>query len=126
MFIRPAKVLVVILLATTLGMHWALLQTLAWTTMLAGNLSSTSFHEAVTKTFDGKHPCPLCKAVEAGKNSEHKADFTFDAFKPEFPLNAEVLAPCAPTAFQLYPSRNFFAKSLFLKPLTPPPRGSVA
>ena len=35
MFARLARLLVVLMLATTLGAHWALLQTFAWTTMLA-------------------------------------------------------------------------------------------
>jgi hypothetical protein len=126
MFIRPAKVLVVIMLATTLGMHWALLQTFAWTAMLADNLSSAPFHEAVARTFDGKHPCPLCKAVAAGKSSEHKTEFTYAALKFEFPLSAEALVPSAPSAYELYPRENFFAASLSDKPLTPPPRGSFA
>lgn len=126
MFIRPAKVLVVLMLVTTLGMHWALLQTLAWSTMLVDNLCSVSFHEAVTKTFDGKHPCPLCKAVAAGKNSERKKEFTFAAFKPEFPLFAEVILSPAPSAHQLYPAKDYFAKSLTQQPPTPPPRGYFA
>jgi hypothetical protein len=126
MFIRPAKVLVVIMLATTLGMHWALLQTLAWTTMLADNLNSVPFQEAVTKTFDGKHPCPLCKAVAAGKNSEHKKEFSFDSFKPEFPLFAEVIVPVAPSEYQLCPRENFSAPFLTQQPPTPPPRGCLA
>jgi hypothetical protein len=28
----------------------------------------------MSKTFDGRHPCPLCKLVRAGKASEKKPD----------------------------------------------------
>ncbi|HXR04326.1 MAG TPA: hypothetical protein VN836_06415 [Verrucomicrobiae bacterium] len=51
MFFRPGEMLVVIAPAATLGAHWALLQTVAWTTMLADNLQSCSFHDAVVKNL---------------------------------------------------------------------------
>jgi hypothetical protein len=126
MFVRLARLLVVLMLATTLGMHWALLQTFAWTTMLADNLRSGSLTEAVVKTFDGKHPCCLCKAVKEGRDSEHKKEFTFSVFNPEFPPFLEEQKVIAPTRFQLYPRQNFFAQSLTQQPLTPPPRGCFA
>lgn len=123
MFMRPAKVLVVIMLAATLGMHWALLQTIAWSAMLADNLQSASFREAMIKTFDGEHPCCLCKAVKAGRNSENKKEFTLATFQPEFPLSGENPTLIAPSEFQLYPQKDFFATVMSLPPPTPPPRG---
>src|SRR5208283_3619426 len=51
LFLRFGKAMVAVALVLTLGGHWALLQTMAWTTMLAGNLQSRSLHEAVTQTF---------------------------------------------------------------------------
>ena len=126
MLVRLARLLVVLMLATTLGAHWALLQTFAWTAMLADNLRSESLTEAVVKTFDGKHPCCLCKAVKEGRNSEQKKEFTFSAFKPEFPPFSEQHGLVAPSEFKLYPLQNFSAKSLTQQPLTPPPRGCFA
>jgi hypothetical protein len=123
MFIRPAKVLVVLMLATTLGMHWALLQTIAWTAMLADNLHSAPFHEAMIRTFDGQHPCCLCKAVTAGRNSEQKQEITFPALKLEFPVFQENIRLVAPAEYRVYPSENFSATSLTQQPPTPPPRG---
>ena len=35
--------------------------------MLADNLTTHSFGAALQRTFDGKHPCPLCKAIAEGK-----------------------------------------------------------
>ena len=68
-----------------LGAHWALLQTVAWTTMLADNLRTHSLSESVARTFDGKYPCPICKAIAAGKKSEKKNEFTLQTQKLEFP-----------------------------------------
>lgn len=110
-------------LATTLGLHWTLLQTIAWTTMLANNLQSCSFRDAVVKTLDGKHPCCLCKAIAAGKKSEKKNQFTAQIQKQEFPPVKENLVLIAPSNFQLMPPVNSFAVSLAQKPPTPPPRG---
>jgi len=80
---------VVAALVLTTGAHWAALQTVAWTTMLAANLSSQqSLAEAVSETFDGKHPCPLCKAITAAKKSEKKSELVSPTLKMEFPLVA--------------------------------------
>lgn len=59
--------LVVVALCLSLGVHWALLQSLAWTGMLLSWSQEVSLVEAVKNTFDGEHPCPLCKAVESGQ-----------------------------------------------------------
>lgn len=124
MFIRVGKIFVVVALAATLGWHWAALQTVAWTTMLADNLRTQPFAEAMARTFDGKHPCPLCKAVAAGKKSEKKNEFTLQTQKLEFPPVTERLILIAPSQFELLPQKSSSAKSLTQKPPTPPPRAA--
>jgi hypothetical protein len=124
MFVRIGKCLVIAALVATTGAHWALLQSVAWTTMLADNLHSASLPEAFVKTFDGKHPCCLCKAIAAGKKSEQKKEFTSPIQKPEFPPVMENFVLFAPSHFQLLPQVSFFSESLTQKPLTPPPRES--
>src|SRR5271154_7123484 len=123
MFIRIGKMFVVIALVTMLGAHWALLQTVAWTTMLADNLCTQSVKEAVTETFDGNHPCCLCKAIAAGKQSEKKTEFNLQTQKLEFPPSKENFALIAPSQFHLLPQENSPAKSLAQKPPLQPPRG---
>jgi hypothetical protein len=122
-FKRFGKIFLVLALATMLGAHWTLLQTVAWTTMLADNLCTQSVKEAVTETFDGNHPCDLCKAIAAGKQSEKKTDFSFQSQKLEFPPARQNFVLIAPSQFQLLPQENSFAKSLLQKPLLQPPRG---
>jgi hypothetical protein len=122
-FVRTGKICLVLALVAMLGAHWALLQTVAWTRMLADNLHSSSFCDAVTKTFDGQHPCPLCKAIAAGKQSEKKTEFSFLSQKLEFPPLKENFILIAPSQFQLLPLENSSAKSLSQKPLLQPPRG---
>jgi hypothetical protein len=125
-FVRLGKIFVIVALIATTGMHWAALQSVAWTTMLAGNLRTHSITEAMTQTFDGKHPCRLCKAIVAAKKSEKKSEFTAQTQKLEFPPAKENPVLIAPSHFQLLPVADIFAESLNQQPLTPPPRGCFA
>jgi hypothetical protein len=67
---RAVRVVAVLLLSLSLGLHWVVLQSVAWTTMLIDRTQSSSFVTALRTTFDGKHPCRICKAVSAGKSAE--------------------------------------------------------
>ena len=122
MFARSGKVLVVLALVLTTGLHWAALQTVAWTTMLAANLTTSSVGEAVSDTFDGAHPCPLCKAITAGKKSEKQSDQTPLKLKLEFPPVAEKFVLFAPKVGEPFASVDRFAESFSPQPLLPPPR----
>jgi hypothetical protein len=121
-FARIGKMFVIVTLVATTGAHWALLQSVAWTTMLADNLRTQSMTEAVSQTFDGDHPCPLCKAIAAAKKSEHKSETTSPVQKLEFLPSAEKMILIAPKNFRFSPPVNYFAESLPQKPLLPPPR----
>jgi hypothetical protein len=52
------------------GGHWAMLQGVAWVTMVHDFSRGGSLTQAVEKTFDGKHPCAMCKKIAKAKNSE--------------------------------------------------------
>ena len=123
MFARLGKLCVIVALVATTGAYWAVLQSVAWTAMFADNLRTGSLTEAVSHTFDGRHPCALCKAIAAGKKSEKKSDFTLELKKLEFPPAAEKCVLFAPSRFELLPLANVFAESLAFEPPSPPPRG---
>jgi len=115
--------LVVGLLILSTGLHWAALQTVAWTTMLAANLSSQqSFATAVSQTFDGDHPCPLCQAIAVAKKSEKKSDALTLKLKIEYPPVADKLLLVAPRIFKTFQLDCRFADSLSAKPPVRPPR----
>ncbi len=126
MYVRFGKILIIVTLVTATGLHWAMLQSVAWTTMFADNLCTHSLSESVTRTFDGKYPCPLCKAIAAAQKSEKKNEFTAQTQKLEFPPTKENLVLIAPSDFQLLPLETTLAESLSQQPLTPPPRGHFA
>ena len=121
-FLRLGKILVIAALVVTTGAHWMALQTVAWTTMLAVNWSNGSFSEAVSTTFDGRHPCPLCKAIAAAKKSEQKKEFISATLKLEFPPVTESIVLIAPKTFFTVSASDRFGEASFLKPPVPPPR----
>ena len=78
------------------GAQWSALQSVAWTGMLAENLRNHSLADALTITFDGKHPCCLCRVIANAEKSGRKPTATAPSRKLEFPP--------ASTQFQLFAS----------------------
>lgn len=70
--IRASQYLLIGTLLVSMGGHLALLQTVAWGNMLVEFSSKGSFSEAMDKTFDGEHPCHLCKVVKKSKSEGEK------------------------------------------------------
>jgi hypothetical protein len=72
---RPVVALVLVL---CVGLHWPLLQSVAWMSMLVSYSREAGFEQAISNTFDGKHPCKICKLVQEGKKAEqHQAHAAF-------------------------------------------------
>ena len=123
MFARIGKMFLVFALAAMLGANWAFLQTVAWTGMLANNLRTQGLNEAISRTFDGEHPCPLCEAIAAGKKTESKDPVAGQTQKLEFPPLAGTIVFYAPPLPPCLPAADSFVKFFRPKPLLPPPRG---
>jgi hypothetical protein len=86
---RWAKIAVAMLLGVSLGMQWTVLQSLAWTTMLISRAGETSFVDAVRTTFDGRHPCSICRVVQKGKDAEKKQETNFTLKKIDATLSRD-------------------------------------
>ncbi|MGA3179172.1 MAG: hypothetical protein ABSF38_02385 [Verrucomicrobiota bacterium] len=121
MLARISKWVVVAMLSLTLEFHWTVLQSAAWVGMMVDYSRQGSLQEAVAKTFDGKHPCPLCLLVRAGKSSERKAAAQQTVRK------FDLFADCSP-CFHFPPAAEPRSLSLFVlpqrfeAPAPPPPR----
>jgi hypothetical protein len=87
---RTARFCILVLLIISIGGHWFLLQSAAWMGMLIDYSRDGSFTVAVCKTFDGKHPCCLCKAIAEGKKSEQKKEMQKSGGKIDFFFSANV------------------------------------
>jgi|SRR5690348_2599396 hypothetical protein len=112
-------------LVLAVGVPWPTLQTLAWLKMIADYSRGTTLVEALSMTFDGKHPCRLCHLIQQGQAKERQPqrDQTFDeklqlglppepVRLPDPPLGSLLLLASTPPACWSQP------------PATPPPRAT--
>lgn len=74
MLTRLSKWLIVLTLTLSIGAHWTFLQSVAWVGMIVSYSHNAPLTEAFSKTFDGEHPCKLCKFVQCGKATEKKQE----------------------------------------------------
>jgi hypothetical protein len=121
-FARIGKLFLIVALLVTTGAHWAALQSVAWVTMFADNARTAPLSAAFERTFDGKHPCPLCRQVSAGRSSEKKADLQSEVKKIEFVNQSPVFIFAAPEWFILAGRQECFPRSFSFSPPVPPPR----
>ncbi|MEP6662786.1 MAG: hypothetical protein ABJC04_03880 [Verrucomicrobiota bacterium] len=120
MFVRFAKCILVAALVCVLGGHWAVLQVTAWTGMAISYAQNDSFSSAISKTFDGKHPCKLCLLVKKGKAAEKKSESKFEIKKLESSLE-ETFVFSFPPLPQFSSAQVFQLPSRSSLPLSPPP-----
>lgn len=104
-------------------LHLPALQVVAWTGMVIKYAQDVPLTEALEMTFDGDHPCPLCKAIrkaQTGSQQEIKAP-NLPEHSPWVLESAEGWMPvfCArPDASFDHSSRT----SVLYRPPVPPPR----
>lgn len=115
-----------IVLALSLGLHWAVLQSVAWTGMIVRYSQTDTLFSAIQKTFDGKHPCSLCRFINEARNqrdnrSEDKLP-TFPNKLDPAPLTDPTWSCSAPEVAPLVLKSSPFPLPLTREPLTPPPR----
>jgi hypothetical protein len=53
------------------GGQWLMLQSVAWLNMVRDYSQSSTLSRALAKTFDGNHPCPLCRFIQKEKSAQH-------------------------------------------------------
>jgi hypothetical protein len=120
-FFRLSKSVLAVALAFSIGLHWGFLQSAAWVGMVISYSRSASLGEAIEKTFDGKHPCPLCKAVAEGKKSEQKQESSPAAGKLDFFFSRTMFVFSAPKYFWEVDPLDARATPPDNCPPTPPP-----
>lgn len=90
--------------------------------MLAENLQTSSWHKAIERTFDGRHPCCICKQIAADKQSEKKSDVQVEAKKLDYSYTSFEFVFSPPTAFYEVGDLQSAVTSLTRTPSVPPPR----
>jgi hypothetical protein len=119
---RLPRILIALALASSIGWHWAFLQAVAWAGMVISYSHQGPVADAVVKTFDGHHPCSLCKQIEKSKRTEKKANYNFEFGTLKFPYAPVAFIFTRPALFQKILSVDPDATLLTQAPPVPPPR----
>ena len=80
---RLAHWILVLALSVSIGLPSAFLQSAAWLGMIVNFAQQMPLAKAVAMTFDGKHPCKMCQAVERSNSSQKKQDAKQSSVKIE-------------------------------------------
>lgn len=113
--------MVAVALVLSIGLHWPLLQSVAWLNMIVCLSKEQGFQQAVATTFSGKRPCKLCKFVDAGQKAEKKQTKEVTSKKFDlFAVTASVFLFAEPNVERFpEPLQRFQARAEV--PLAPPP-----
>ena len=122
---RLAKLAVALALASSIGLHWAFLQSVAWVGMVVTYSQDAPLKDALVKTFDGKHPCALCKEIDKSKQSEKKSESP-SVKKLDLLVAGTRLVVTASARFCQATAPLQFPALIFVRPPVPPPRGFFA
>lgn len=122
---RVRVVAALVALGFFLGLHWGMLQAVAWTRMLVEFSQSMPLGEAVARTFDGRHPCALCLEVRRGRQAESETipGVVRPAVKLEFVLPKPVSPLLHAVEDPVVVLRETHAPARFEDPPKPRPRG---
>jgi hypothetical protein len=105
------------------GGHWAILQTGAWMGMIVAYSRDGDVSTAISRTFDGKHPCALCSAVQDGrKQEEKKAPVLHSELKKDFIIRSFLFEVVRDFIWRDYAQYGRDLVGITLEPLIPPPR----
>jgi hypothetical protein len=117
------KWLMVVSLCAAVGLHWTALQSVAWAGMLLNYSRCGSITSAVEKTFDGAHPCPLCKAIAKGQQGGKKQEYRA-AGKIDMDYHRAVALIAPPMRDHEWARMDQTYPGVALEPGVPPPRAA--
>lgn len=123
--IKTGQMLLIVAMFAACGGHWALLQSVAWTKMLVSFSQTGELTTAIAKTFDGRHPCPLCKQIKTGEAKEKKQEVQVVAKKLDLFHQPSVITLTRPEEFQVYEVLNCAVVKRVIEPPTPPPQPAM-
>jgi len=105
-----------------IGLQWVALQSIAWTAMIVDYSKNASLCYAIAKTFDGAHPCSLCRIVNKAKAVEKKTDLQPLTPKVDMICPARGTTRVQPFVHFDYATTSFSVSEIRHSPAVPPPR----
>ena len=121
---KASRLIVILALLASIGGHWALLQSVAWTRMIIDRTTSDSFARAVKTTLDGQHPCDMCKRITEGKQNEQQEDKAPLNVKLDLICELRPIAIAPPSQAVNFPSGPAEGASRAERPPLQPPRAA--
>ncbi len=120
---RIGAVLCTLALLQLIGGHWAVLQMTAWTGMVIEYSRQDGIVAGLTQTFDGAHPCSMCRGIkEAHRQEQKKTPVLQTELKKDF-LADESRFQVKQTWVELnYPRYDERMQRVVFRPAVPPPR----
>jgi len=120
------RIVAIFALCCAIGLHWLTLQSIAWTSMIIDYSKRGTLCQAIAQTLDGAHPCYLCHAVNAGKNSEKKSDLQSPAPKIDMICVWRTTSSFRPFIPFEYTVLDFWSSQIEQSPPAPPPRSLLS
>ncbi|MCE0524194.1 MAG: hypothetical protein LV480_14910 [Methylacidiphilales bacterium] len=81
---RLTHLVVLVAFIFSCGGQWGVLQCVAWANMIREYSEMVPLTEAVSMTFSGQYPCPICKAIAEKKNSEQQKALVLGKYDKKF------------------------------------------
>jgi hypothetical protein len=125
MALTIARIAVALVLCLSIGAHWAALQSIAWASMIVEYSQSASLAKAVAETFDGNHPCDLCKHIKRAQHSEKKPEAQSTTVKQDLLCVKRTVALFRSSTDLSFPIERLSATAETPSPPVPPPRSDL-
>jgi hypothetical protein len=116
---RVVRGLLLISVLVSVGTHTVVLQTVAWTKMAVEFSQRSSLQTSLTDTFDGRHPCSICRSLKSADSGPSLA---------ATPRSSVSLAPASAAPHtarvdmaRVQATRGSFDLDRADEPLSPPP-----
>jgi hypothetical protein len=110
-------------LILSLGLNWMSIQCIAWGYMVLKYSQNASWSNAINKTFDGQHPCQLCKIAQESKKSERGCQIP-QTKQDLLTMSVSRWLFDPPYRFLAYSSSSSWGAPRILAPPKPPPRAA--
>ena len=117
-----SRAVAMIALCLACGLQWFFLQSIAWSAMVVANTRQHSFCEAVKNTFDGSHPCDLCKRLNKASDAEKKQQGSTNHQATDLICITRQITLLPRINPLYYPGLDFNQSEVSYQPLSPPPR----
>ena len=121
---KASRLIVILALLASVGGHWAVLQSVAWTRMIIERTHADSFVTAVKTTLDGEHPCDMCKRITEGKQSEQQPEKSQVKVKMDLLCERRLIAIAPPSEPMIFQSGPTEGTPRAERPPVPPPRAA--